>query len=36
MRACGQKKSTLKIINSIGQAVFTEQLQGKEFLKTIS
>lgn len=30
------KKSTLKIINSIGQIVYTEQLQGKEFLKTIS
>ena len=30
------QKSTLKIINSIGQMVYTESLQGKEFLKTIS
>jgi len=30
------KKSTLKIINTVGQVVYTEQLQGKDFMKTIS
>ena len=30
------KKSTLKIINTIGQVVYSEQLQGKDLLKTIS
>lgn len=30
------KKSTLQLINSIGQVVYTEQLQGKEVEKTIS
>lgn len=29
------KKSTLNIINLLGQIIYTEQLQGKEFLKTI-
>jgi glucose/arabinose dehydrogenase len=36
IRFNSNKKSTLKIINSIGQIMYSEILQGKDFLKTIS